>query len=123
MELNERLQNKFNESEQSETMETMDYSKYSIPVEDSSPSFTKYEDEEDVPRSSDINEEEDQVEFDKYISSTIRMMENEMDQVGVIRGRKRGADGKFIGKFHANPILDTSVYEVEFEEWNLRTEG
>ena len=71
VESNERLQNKFNESKQSETMETMDYSKLSIPVEDSTPSFTKYEDEEDVSRSSDINEEEDQVEFDKYISSTI----------------------------------------------------
>ena len=48
MELNERLENKQNDSEQSETAETMDYSKYSIPIEDSSPTFTEYEDEEDM---------------------------------------------------------------------------
>jgi len=97
MELNERLKNKQNDFEQSETVETMDYSKYSIPIEDSIPTFTEYEDEEeDAPVLSDINEEEDQVEFDKYISSTIRLMEDNVDQIGVIKGRKRGADGKFI---------------------------
>jgi len=117
VELNERLQNKLNESEQSETIETMDYDRYSIPVEDTSPSFVEYEDDEnDVFKLHEIGEEMEQVEFDKYISSTIRMMEDDMEKVGVIRGRKRGADGKFIGKFNVNPILDTSVYEVEFED-------
>ena len=117
MELNQRLENKQNDSEHSETVETMDYSKYSIPIEDSSPSFTEYEDdEENAAMLSEINEEEDQVEFDKYISSTIRLMEDNVDEIGVIKGRKRGADGKFIGKFHANPILDTSIYEIEFED-------
>lgn len=92
-------------------------SKYSIPFADSSPSFVQYEDdEEDDFNLYEISEEEDQVEFDKYISSTIRLMENDLDRVGVIKGRKRGADGKFIGKFNVNPILDTSVCEVEFED-------
>ena len=81
--------------------------KYTIPVEDTSPHFEEYEDdEEDLDKPTDINEEEDQLEYDKYISSTIRMMENDMEQVGVIRGRKRGADGKFIGKFNSNPMLE-----------------
>ena len=46
-ELNQRLENKQNDSEHSETVETMDYSKYSIPIEDVSPSFTEYEDDEE----------------------------------------------------------------------------
>jgi len=122
MELNERLKNEQNDSEQSETAETVDYSKYSIPIEVSIPTFTEYEDEEeDAPVLSDINGEEDQVEFDKYISSTVRLMEDNVDQIGVIKGRKRGADGKFIGKFHANPILDTSTYEVEFEDGRVES--
>jgi len=44
-----------------------------------------------------------------------------MDQIGVIKGRKRGADGNFIEKFHANPILDTSIYEVEFEDGRVES--
>jgi len=117
MELNQRLENNPNHSEQNETMQTKDYSKYSIPFEDSSPSFVQYEDdEEDNFNLYEISEEEDQVEFDKYISSTIRLMENDLDRVGVIKGRKRGTDGMFIGKFNVNPILDTSVYKVEFED-------
>ena len=41
-------------------------------------------------------------------------MEDNTEQIGVIKGRKRGPDGKFIGKFNENPILDTSIYEIEF---------
>jgi len=122
VELNERLPNKLNETEQSETMETMDYGRYSIPVEDTSPSFVEYEDDEkDDFKLYEINEEMDRVEFDKYISSRIRLMENDLDRIGVIKGRKRGADGKFIGKFNVNPILDISVYEVEFEDGRLES--
>jgi len=44
-----------------------------------------------------------------------------MDKLGIIKGRKRGADGKFIGKFHTNPILDTSIYEVEFEDGRVES--
>jgi len=46
-ELNQRLENNQNDSEHSETVETMDYTNYSIPIEDSSPSFTEYEDDEE----------------------------------------------------------------------------
>jgi len=38
-------------------------------------------------------------------------MEDNTEQIGVIRGRKRGPDGKFIGKFDVNPIPDTPVHE------------
>jgi len=69
VELNERLQNKLNESEQSETIETMNYDKYSIPIQDTSPSFVEYEDNEnDDFKLREIDEEMDQVEFDKYIN-------------------------------------------------------
>ena len=122
MELNQRLESTSNQLNQDETLETRDYDKYTIPVEDSSPSFVEYEDDEEVlDKPTDINEEEDQVEYDKYISSTIRTMEDDMEQVGIIRGRKRGADGKFIGKFNTNPILDTSIYEVEFEDGRVES--
>jgi len=100
----------------------MDYAKYSIPIEDSSPSFTEYEDdEEDTFVMCEHNEEGDQIEFDKYISSKVRLMEDDTEQIGVIRGRKRGPDGTFIGKFDVNLILDTSVYEIEFEDGRVES--
>jgi len=48
-------------------------------------------------------------------------MEDNTEQIGVIRGRKRGPDGKFIGKFDVNPILDTSVYEIEFKDGRVES--
>jgi len=43
-------------------------------------------------------------------------MEDNAEHVGIIKGRKRSPDGKFIGKFNENPVLDTSIYEIEFED-------
>ena len=100
----------------------MNYDKYSIVADDSGPSFVMYEDDEkDEFILSDYNEEENQIEFDKYISSTVRHMEDNMEQVGITKGRKRGPDGKFIGKYNENPILDTSVYEIEFQDGRVES--
>ena len=121
-ELSRRLEDRQNGSEHSETFGTMDYTKYSIPTEDSSPSFIEYEDdEEDTFVMCEHNEEGNQIEFDKYILSKVRLMEDNTEKIGVIRGRKRGPDGKFIGKFDVNPILDMSVYETEFEDGRVES--
>ena len=34
---------------------------------------------------------------------------------GTVKRRKRDHDGELIGKSNDNPLLDTSVYEVEFD--------
>jgi hypothetical protein len=34
---------------------------------------------------------------------------------GTVKRRKRDSDGELIGKSHKNPLLDTAVYEVEFD--------
>jgi len=121
-ELSRRLEDRQNGSEHSKTFDAMDYTKYSIPTEDSSPSFTVYEDdEEDTFVMCEHNEEGNQIEFDKYISSTVRLMEDNTEQIGIVKGRKRGPDGKFIGKFDVNSILDTSVYEVQFEDGRVES--
>jgi len=117
-ELSRRLESK----QGGETPDTMNYDKYSIIADDSGPSFVMYEDDEkDEFILSDYNEEENQIEFDKYISSTVRHMEDNMEQVGITKGRKRGPDGKFIGKYNENPILDTSVYEIEFQDGRVES--
>jgi len=71
-ELNRRLEGKQSGSELSETLDSMNYEKYSIPIEDCSPSFTEYEDDEEEDFIlDDHNEEENQIEFDQYISSKV----------------------------------------------------
>ena len=35
---------------------------------------------------------------------------------GKVARRKRDADGNLIGRSNRNPILDTSIYEVEFDD-------
>jgi hypothetical protein len=38
---------------------------------------------------------------------------------GIVKGRKRDADGNPIGKSNDNPLLDTRLYEVEFPDGNI----
>jgi len=121
-EFSRRLESKQSNTELIETPDKMNYNKYSIVTDDSGPSFIMYEDDEkDDFTASDYTEEEDQIESDKYISFKVRLMEDDMEQVGIIKGRKRGPDGKFIGKYNANPILDTSVYEIEFQDGRVES--
>jgi hypothetical protein len=37
-------------------------------------------------------------------------------QRGKVIGRKRDGDGKLIGKANKNPLLDSAIYDVEFED-------
>ena len=34
---------------------------------------------------------------------------------GTVKARKRDSDGNLIGKSNYNPIIDTSLYDVEFD--------
>jgi hypothetical protein len=38
-----------------------------------------------------------------------------------VKRRKRDEDGNLIGRSHSNPILDTGLYEVEFEDGQVGT--
>jgi len=48
-------------------------------------------------------------------------LEGGKEHFAVVTGRKRGPDGKFIGKFNTIPILDTSIYQVEFEDGRIES--
>jgi len=86
------------------------------------PYFEPYEDDEE--KFDDINElpaseEVDPVAHDKYISAKVQIQREDTIQRGVVKGRKRDADGRLIGFTHENPILDTAIYEVEFEDGHV----
>ena len=87
------------------------------------PYFEPYEDDErdaeDTSETPAVSEEDDPIGYDKYISAKVQLQRDDMLQRGIVKGRKRDADGKLIGYSHENPILDTAIYEVEFEDGHV----
>jgi hypothetical protein len=53
--------------------------------------------------------------FDKYISARVGVPQGDNMMYGTVKNRKRDSEGELIEKTHKNPLLDTSVYEVEFD--------
>jgi Reverse transcriptase (RNA-dependent DNA polymerase) len=92
-------------------------------IEDETPEYDVYHDE-DENKEHEMPEidEYDHGFFDKYIAASVMIP----DPDGVLRKakvnkRKRDDDGNVIGKSHSNPILDTSLYEIEFDDGSLAT--
>ena len=54
--------------------------------------------------------------FDRYISARVRVPRGDDWAYGTVKRRKRDADGNLIGNANKNPLLDTSIYEVELDE-------
>ena len=91
-------------------------------VRGDTPEYDNYMDDElegNVFESPPVSEEENQLEFDRYISARVQMHQGDIPRSGVVKGRKRDANGNFIGHYHENPIWDTSMYEVEFEDGHV----
>ena len=126
--LNQRLRDKAEGISISREDQLRIAAKYSIELkglDDEYPEFEPYEDDNAADKADEVApvaEEQDPVEFDKYISAKLAFNRDDPDNFGVIKefgkvkGRKRNSEGKFIGQWHSNPHLDTSIYEVEFED-------
>ncbi|CAJ1957341.1 unnamed protein product [Cylindrotheca closterium] len=67
------------------------------------------------------DQESDPVEFDKYVSAKVSFNADGVETFGVVQGRKRDSSGKLIGHYHENPHLDTSIYQVEFEDGKVES--
>lgn len=65
--------------------------------------------------------EQDPVEFDRYVSAKVSYVTKAGEKFGIVKSRKRNKDGGLVGHYHQNPHLDTSVYEVEFEDGNAES--
>ena len=73
------------------------------------------EDEEKKPLP-ELADAED-LDLNKYISAKVSLPQGgEGFANGIVVGRAKDENGELIGKSHRNPILDTSVYEVQFED-------
>jgi len=73
-----------------------------------------------VPLEPDLSmpeaDEWDAEAFDKYISAKVRLPKDGQEVIAKVIARKRDHDGNPIGRSHANPILDTRLYQVIFPD-------
>ena len=91
--------------------------------------FEEYEDDEESPRRvPDIEDIVDstgrvldqQPAYDKLINAEIAMNLDGGVSYGKVKGRVVGADGGHIGTYDDNPILNSMVYEVEFNDGQVK---
>ncbi len=93
-------------------------------MEEEIPHFEPYDDDDthetDDAERPQVSEEDDPVGYNKYVSVKVQSHRDSMLQKGVVKGRKLDVDGKMIGNSHENPILDSALCEVEFEDGQLK---
>ena len=85
------------------------------------PNIDWYEDDEEhqthMPEVDDIMPKA----IDNYIGADIMVSHGDTVYRLSVRRRKHDVGGNTIGRANSNPILDTRVYEVEFEDGSMRT--
>ena len=75
------------------------------------------EDEEETPRV--IPDADDNV-YDTYVNTELQLPNGDhMENARVVK-RHKNHDGQYIGRRHDNPILDTRVYDVEFNDGSVK---
>ena len=78
--------------------------------------FKHYEDEESPAQQMPEADHFSHEIYDKYISARLMLPQGDSMAKATVIGQKRDAAGELIGNTHPNPILDTGLYEVQFED-------
>jgi hypothetical protein len=81
-------------------------------------SFEPYDDDKGgkLPTPRDNDDEADPDTYDQYVGAKVVLPIGDVMMNAKVHGRKHQVDGTLLGKAHANPILDTRTYEVEFAD-------
>jgi hypothetical protein len=58
--------------------------------------------------------------YDKYISAQVLMPIGDSKRTGKVLKRKDDGDGNPVGRANSNPLLDTRVYKVEFQDGTIQ---
>ena len=85
------------------------------------PHYEAYEDDEqgDV-RKPDMDEHKVD-SHDKLISAKVMLPLGDSLRSGQVKRRKRDSEGNLVGRASSNPFLDTSMYEVEFQDGHVES--
>ena len=92
--------------------------------------FDEYEDEDAYMPTEPIEPEAEKPDiadftteaYDKFLSAEVMLPQGDILVPAQVVGRKHDLDGNPIGQAHANPLLDSRVYEVEFPDEDGHTE-
>jgi Reverse transcriptase (RNA-dependent DNA polymerase) len=63
-----------------------------------------------------VGDEYEPESYDGYITSQVLLPRGVDMKLGTVKGRKRDENSNPIGVGHSNPILDTRIYDVEFDD-------
>ncbi|KAI2503958.1 Reverse transcriptase (RNA-dependent DNA polymerase) [Fragilaria crotonensis] len=70
----------------------------------------------DTPSPDEGTDDHTPESYDEYLTAQVLLPQGGEAKKATVVGRKRDHDGRPIGKRHANPLLDTCLYEVEFPD-------
>ena len=91
-----------------------------VPYEQWDPSELGFQVESDGKEELPELAEADDLDLDRYISAKVMLpKDGHTFASGRVVRRARNPDGELIGKSSHNPLLDSSVYEVEFEDGSV----
>ena len=71
---------------------------------------------EDTTSSDEGTDDHTPESYDEYLTAQVLLPQGGEAKKATVVGRKRDQDGRPIGKRHANPLLDTRLYDVEFPD-------
>ena len=57
--------------------------------------------------------------FDQYLTAEVLLDRGGESKLGIVKSRKRDAEGNPVGRSHTNPLLDSREYEVEFPDGSV----
>jgi hypothetical protein len=69
------------------------------------------------PNPDDFNDEET---YSRFTSAEVLLPKGDYEFIAKVTGCKRDSDGNPIGRYHPNPLLDTTVHEVEFPDGTVQ---
>lgn len=88
-----------------------------FPDLDITPEFEEYEDDDGIEGSPDAEVEEPTPEAsDNYLNAELMLPRGSDEARGRVVARKRDAQGNVVGRASDNPILDSRLYLVEFDD-------
>jgi hypothetical protein len=89
---------------------------------DEDTTFVPYKDPENSPSLMPEADDLDYDGYDTYISARLWLPNaSGIATHAKVTQRKRDNDGQLIGHSHSNPLLDTSLYDVEFDDGRVGT--
>jgi len=61
----------------------------------------------------------DEETYDRFTSAEVVLPKGDYQYIARVLGRKRDSTGQPIGRYNKNPILDTTIHEVEFPDGSI----